>query len=351
MPKDSTPAPKCVAIVRFSAAGDVILAGPVVTALHRAWPKARLIAVTHDRFAPLWAGHPHLSAVESFAPGQKLRDLVARLRVNGVDAVCDLHGSWRSRALTYLLNPRWRSTWHKRSLYTWAAHTIAHAPYRPPTTMESRYHQAACALVSLPLPVEPLRYWPTDEGYAHGEHLLRTLGWQADTPLLGLLPGAAWATKRWPIAHYIDVARKALSQGLQVIAIGSAQERNLTQAIALGAPGVFDAGGMADLHALPGMLGHCQVVVAGDTGPMHMARGLGVRCVVLFGATPASQFNLEQHHVLDAQLHCSPCSFYGQSACPRGHLACMTSLTSDAVWQHVVRAMPKGHAIGAKTPT
>ena len=208
-------APVAVAVVRFNAAGDVILTGPVLAALARAWPSSRRVMVTHARLTPLLAGNPHITDVVALAPQASVRTLVAPLKELGVDALCDLHGSWRSRALTWLLAPARRSTSVKRTWHDWAAHHLAHAPYRPQVPQLARHHAAAVALVGRPLGAEPLIYHLTAGQRSAGAELLRRHGVAPQTPRVALLPGAAWATKRWPVAHFAVLARRLLGAGAQ----------------------------------------------------------------------------------------------------------------------------------------
>ena len=72
--------------------------------------------------------------------------------------------------------------------------------------------------------------------------------------------------------------------------------------------------------------------VANDSGPMHLARALGVPTLALFGSTDPGMFDFTGHHVLFAGVPCSPCSFFGRRRCPRGHFRCMLDLDVDCAW-------------------
>jgi len=325
-------APRRVAVMRFSAAGDVLLIAPALQALAHAWPHTERVVITHERYVPLVRHNPYVDEVISLRTHEGFGSLLGRVRAAQIDAVCDLHASWRSRALAWAMGARRISRWRKRTLYTWAAHHLAHAPYRPERPMPARYHAAVEALVGRPLPEEPLRFYLSAADRTSGQQLLGQAGFLPHKgPLIGLLPGAAWATKRWPTQHFVTVAQAMLAQGYQVVVMGSAKEAPLTAAIVAGAPGAIDLGVQCSWGAMGEVLSTCAAVVAGDTGPMHLARAVGTRCVVLFGSTPASQFDLTGHAVLSADIHCSPCSFHGKPACPRGHMRCMTDLSPDAV--------------------
>lgn len=335
MMTSSRGAPHCIAVVRFSAAGDVILTASVVAALAKAWPQSRIIFVTHERYAPLMRHNPMVSEICALAPKESLRSLIRRLRALGVDALCDLHGSLRSRGLSFGLGLKRRSRLSKQGLYHWTAFYLAHAPYQPTRPMEQRYHRAAEALVCRALPREPLIFHTTQSDHSAADRMLQRVGADLSDrrPMVALLPGAAWATKRWPVPHGAALARRLLDRGLQVLIMGSAQEAELTRAIAAAAPGSLDLGQKMAWGTQAQLLARCSAAVAGDTGPMHLARAVGTRCVVLFGSTPASQFDLRGHEVLVSEEHCSPCSSHGLAACPRGHLRCMRNISVEQVWQ------------------
>ena len=113
---------------------------------------------------------------------------------------------------------------------------------------------------------------------------------------------------------------------------GSASEGRLGRLIAQLAPGAVDLSGQLDLQGLGGFISRCSAFVANDSGPMHMARALGVPTLAVFGSTDPAMFDFAGHSVLFAGVECSPCSFFGRSRCPRGHFRCMLELSEDRAW-------------------
>jgi ADP-heptose:LPS heptosyltransferase len=99
------------------------------------------------------------------------------------------------------------------------------------------------------------------------------------------------------------------------------------------APEARDLIGKIPLASLGGVLARCTAVVANDSAPMHIARGLGVPTLAIFGSTDPGQFDFTGHALLFAGVDCAPCHFYGRRACPRGHFRCMLDLDVQRAWQ------------------
>jgi heptosyltransferase-2 len=161
---------------------------------------------------------------------------------------------------------------------------------------------------------------------------LRGHGLDPERPLLGISPGANWETKRWPAERFAGLARRALAAGLQVAVQGSPGEAGLGQLVARAAPGAADLTGKLDIPGLGGFISRCSAFVANDSGPMHMARALGVPTLAIFGSTDPGMFDFKGHAMLFAGVECAPCSFFGRSRCPRGHFRCMLELTEQRAW-------------------
>ena len=151
-------------------------------------------------------------------------------------------------------------------------------------------------------------------------------------------PGALWATKQWPTDRFGALAAAA---DTQVVITGSASEKHLAAAVRAIAPNAIDLCGGLSLGELGGVLAGARAVVANDSGPMHMARALGVPTLAFFGSTDPAQFRFDGHKLAYAGVECSPCSLHGLAACPRGHFRCMRDITVDAA-ADMLRALLNG---------
>jgi ADP-heptose:LPS heptosyltransferase len=96
-------------------------------------------------------------------------------------------------------------------------------------------------------------------------------------PWLAVGAGARWLTKRWPPEHFAELARRAQATfGGTVLLVGAPDEAELaarTESLLAGPTVNFT--GRTTLPQLVAILSLADVMVANDTGPLHLAVALG----------------------------------------------------------------------------
>ncbi len=103
---------------------------------------------------------------------------------------------------------------------------------------------------------------------------------------IGLIPGSENdPSKRWPVSHWRRLI--AALPGERFVIFGTGGDKAIAAEVAAGAPPgqVENLAGRTDLAAFASGLGACRLLVANDTGGMHLANALGVPVVALFGPT------------------------------------------------------------------
>ena len=299
-------------------------------ALHRRHPEAELYFVTKRAMAPLVVENPHLTNVFALGPDEPLGDFAQRLRALGPTHGLDLHGSLRSTALRWLVPARW-SGYSKRKFARTTLISTKINLYGKHVPVPERYFEAATAAG---LDVEPdggpPEFFLAPAARAHMTHWLAEIGLDR-RPFAALAPGAAHATKRWPIAHWRALAERLQQLGFGIVVVGGPQDRALAEELD---PGIANAAGEFSLQETGACLARAAVAISGDTGVMHMATGVGTRVVALFGPTvePFGFYPYTKRAVvLERDLACRPCSAMGTERCPLGHHRCLDDVRPDEV--------------------
>src|SRR5260370_5027488 len=138
-------------------------------------------------------------------------------------------------------------------------------------------------------------------------------------------------TKRWPPEHFAILAERAFRfAGGTAIFVGGRDETPLARAAAEHLPGrTRDLTGRTTLPQLAAMLNVVDVMVANDTGPLHLAAALGRPVVAPYTCT---QVRLTGPHgafagAVETTVWCRGSL---RKRCDR--LECMAELTPERLW-------------------
>lgn len=335
-----------ICLIKPSALGDIVQTLPLLPILRERFPAAKISWVVAAQFANLLEGHPCLDEIIPFhRRGGTLNfvRLLVDLRRHWFDLVFDLQGLLRT------------------GLMTWATG----APLRVGLETAREGADWACHL-SLPntnrhVPAH-LRMWQVAEALGMGQHRRETLIpvsyedrlWakkrveNLHARFLVIHAGAQWETKRWPPGQFAFVAAKAVRRyGMAIVLVGAPHEKPLAESIEYQlrrfVPNLRMANlaGETTLKQLAAVLERAEVVVSNDSGPMHMAAGLGRPVVGVFTCTSPERSGPpgEQHELVRTEL---PCAAGYHKRCPlRGekHLACFNELEAQRVWEALVKVM------------
>lgn len=161
-------------------------------------------------------------------------------------------------------------------------------------------------------------------------------------PIVVLAPGSVWATKRWRVEGYIELAKRLSGRGLQVILTGSPAEVEIGERIAAETRALNLCGQLSLAQTL-WLMAQAQAVVSNDSGAMHMAAAMATPSVAIFGPT-VLRFGFQpwqnRAKVLErTDLNCRPCSPHGTAKCPLGHHNCMKWITAQEVEGAVLEVM------------
>lgn len=328
-----TAAPR-ILVVRFSSIGDIVLITPLLRALRTRHPGCYLAVATKEEFAPLLRHNPHIDRIIELAAGDRLTRLARDLRTESFTHHLDLHDSMRSRALRLLV----RGQWHGYPKHRLARATLIrtkrniYPPGTPPVA--ERYFAAARDLDVAPDGGPPDVYLDPAER-VRARTWLKDLRLGDGRPVVVAAPMAAHFTKRWPVAQWRDLVSSLTARGVDIVVVGGPNDVAACQSVAeAGGTRAVSATGAAGLQGTASLIDRARVVVAGDTGVMHMSTALDTPVVALYGPTVESLgfFPYKARAtILERDLACRPCSKMGGPVCPLGHHQCLAGIGHEEV--------------------
>jgi ADP-heptose:LPS heptosyltransferase len=319
-------------LIRFSSAGDIILASPFVRAVRRRFPDAEIHFAVKEEFAPLLEHSPHIDRLIRLPAGAGFGALL-RLKsaliteVGGeYDIVFDLHDSLRSRHLRFGMG-RQVSVVRKPTFAKWLLVRRKIDRLQPIVPIPLRYFETGLA------------YGIEDDGGGLELHLGGTLSPIVpitDRPTVGIAPGARHFTKRWPQERYAELARVLVERtGARIVLFGGIDDRAVCADIARALPDAVNLAGRATMLESAAAADACDVIVTNDSAMAHVASARQRAVVAIFGSTVQqfgfAPFRTRSAVVENEGLYCRPCTTIGRSSCPEGHFRCMLEVGVEDV--------------------
>lgn len=166
---------------------------------------------------------------------------------------------------------------------------------------------------------------------AYVRDLLSRICLDPNRPWIVLHPGATAPSRRYPAPSYARAAEKLVSTyGIQIVFTGTEPEIELVEAIRRDMRAdSFSLAGQLDVGQFAALISIAPLLIANNTGPVHMAAALGTPVVDLYALTnPQHTPWLVPNRTL---YHDVPCKFCYKSICPLGHHNCLRLVEPEAV--------------------
>lgn len=361
-PPSREAAPLKILLIRLRLIGDVVLTTPIIRALRRAQPDARLTYLVEPSAAPVVARNPHLNDVivsPLLGGTARLREdarLALRLRRQRFDAVIDFHGGPRSSLLTWLSGAPVRLGYTiKGRAWMYTSRIDRPRGHRARHSVLNQWDllQAFVPGLAPPDPATDAVEMVEDPA-AMGRvasHLL-TWGFQPSDALVVIHVGAGNEFRRWPEASFAEVAARLAAASPKrriILTTGAAQAGRAEEvrrlAVARGVPpSSLTVACDLDLAELRALVARAAVFVGGDSGPAHIASTTQTPMVVVFGPTtpmvwgPWRDPSLPTAIVDVGPLPCRPCD---QRVCEPGDYRCLRGIGPEAVADAAERVMAR----------
>ena len=285
-----------ILIIKPSALGDVVHALPVLDALRRTWPDARITWMIRREFAPLLEcvrGLDETLLFERRRIGRwytpdgwaALQALIQRLRNDRYDLVLDLQGLFRTALFARLSGCPVRVGMATARECAPLLYTHRVQPPADSRHMVDSYRTMLDAVGVSDFQTQ-VTFQPPASALQAVSHLLEDEGLTPNRFAV-LIPGAAHATKQWPTERFAAVAeRLAKEYGLAVAAVGTAGEKRIVTALQQNcAVPIVDLTGKTTIPQLVALLAQAAMVVSNETGPGHIAVAQNTPSVLIFGPT------------------------------------------------------------------
>ena len=320
--KESTKSGKPhVLVVKLSSLGDLFHALPTVHNL-KVGLDAEIDWVTQQEYVDLVRCFTDVDRVIPFYRRSfftDLRPFLRELRTHKYDYIIDLQGLLKSAIVVMLAKGRERigPSFHREGSHFFYS-AIAGKRNKNRHAVEQNLDIVRYLGLDLVEPAFPVKF--------------PRKNLNEKRPRVAILPSSRWPTKTWPTQYFIDVARRLHeTSDVSLFLLGSPDDIQVCGEIERGFGGrVVNMAGKAALVDTGGILQEMDLLIANDSGPVHMAAAIGIPTLVIFGPTDPDRTGPydNQHRVAKASLSCQPCF---SRTCARRDNACLYAVTPEMV--------------------
>ncbi len=347
-------------IIRFSSFGDIVQASAVPAAFKKAFPESEIDWLVRDDFANLLSHHQHLHKVIRFdrrqGPWQLLQTAWRLASSGGYSHVYDAHCNVRSQLVMLVF--RLCFLLRLVSLRPFVSATKPVFLTRPKNRLR-RWLLFTFRLPSLPMPYRgaqsflwPLEKWQISSSMPQGRQFWTEASVpqtvldefsQLPQPRVALAPSAAWEMKRWPIEHWQKLIQ--LTPDLSFVLLGGPQD-HFVETIAATAPArCLNLAGSLTLQQSSALLQMVDLVIANDTGILHVADQMEIPTMALIGPTAFGYPSHSTSITMEVDLACKPCSKDGRGKCHNSvYQRCLLELAPEKVAQAAREILHTGKA-------
>ena len=343
-----------VLIVKMSSLGDIIHALPVLDYLHRISPGVEIDWVVEEPFREVLDGNPLISRIHTVRTrvwrkqplAQETRREIAALkralREREYELLFDIQGNLKSGLVCWLSGVEQRIGFAREELQESVnlLFTTRQIPVRP---QDRHITDQYLRLVSVPFgrDFQGMKYRtdiqtaPEDDSAA--EALIATL---ADGLVFLFHYGTTWRTKFWSETGWIELGKELLArypESTILLSWGNEAEQKTVASLALQ---IGKGARVIDRYSLKGLIAllkKVDLVVGGDTGPVHLAAAVGTPTVSLYRSSDGKRSGPRGrgHVIIQSPLHCTGCF---RTECDKD-AECRASISAKAVLEGVSRAL------------
>jgi ADP-heptose:LPS heptosyltransferase len=329
-------------LIRPGGIGDAALLAPAIHSIKKTYPAIQITVLAEQRNAGIFSLIPGVDRLLCY---DRPSEFIKALRCS-YDAVIDTEQSHRLSAVVtrvassavkigFDTNERRRMFTHPIPYSQDDYEAISFAHLLEPLGIEAGAVEMVAPFLSLP-----------DAASCKAAGLLESLHGE---PFVVIFPGASIPERHWGADRFRRVAEVLSAFGIRIVIVGGKKDHQQGEVIAGGGLGL-NLAGLTSLSETAAVIQKSALLLSGDSGVLHIAVGLGVPTVALFGPGRAKKWapQGDQHIVINRKLPCSPCTTFGTTpTCPI-NARCMRDINVDEVVNAVIMLLTSLGAMPSK---
>ncbi len=316
-------------VIRFSSIGDIVLTTPVVRCLKKQVPGCTIHFLIKPQFRSVMEHNPYIDKMHFLQ--QDWDAMIEELKKENFDQVIDLHHNLRTLRIKKALKLPVNS-FNKLNIQKFIFTKLKWNVMPKGVHIIDRYLETV-APFGVRNDGEGMDYFIPPQEEVPQDHIPASHSFG----FIAIVIGASFFTKKLPVYKLQELCRTI---NYPIILLGAKEEFAEGEEISKVDPiKVYNACGKFSLNESADLVRKSKLVIAHDTGLMHIAAALKKPVIAVWGSTTPSfgmvpyygqRFLMRHAHPYDdVQVHklwCRPCTKMGRHKCPQGHFKCMKKI-------------------------
>lgn len=321
---------KRILVIQTASIGDVILATPVLEAIHEYLPDYKLDILVKNGMESLFTGHPFINDILVWNKKEykyvNLFKLIAKVRHRSYSYVINLQRFFSSGLITSLSGSKVTTGFAKNPLSLFFKYAVQHE-------IGNGIHETErnlCLLKPLNITgVKPrIKLYP---GIADNNAVLK----YKEKPYITLSPASLWFTKQYPSEKWVEFT-DCISGDINIYILGSAADEELSAKICSETihKRIVSLCGKLEFLESAALMKDAIMNYSNDSAPLHLCSAVdapvvGIFCSTTpdFGFAPLST----KSFILESPVKpvCKPCGLHGLKECPENYFKCALDINKD----------------------
>lgn len=311
--------------------GDIVLSTIILENLKAHYKNASIDYLTEDFAKSSVENNPLVNNVLTMGKTEFALKVALRVRKEKYDIILDLWSNPRTAQITFLSGVKYRVGFAYRGR-KYAYNILA-------TSGRGENHSAEHNLeilkpINVPVISKRVSYFISEQDDNFGKEFIRT-NFNKGENVIGIIPAGGWASKRCDASKWVEICntikKKYKAKFLILWGPGDEKDANYIKENlknnAVIAP-------KTNLNSMNGLIKNCDLIIANDSGPMHISAALGKPTLGIFGPTNPKNhgpYSPISDYVIKDDLFCIICN---KLECPYNH-ECMLELSNDKILKKV----------------
>ena len=315
--------------------GDIILSTIVLENLKAAFLHSEIHYLTEEFAKRAVENNPFVSKILTFNKKDFVLSIIRKVRKEKYDLVLDFWSNPKTAQITFFSGARYRVGYEKRGR-KYAYNFIG----KNGTMGEHAAEDNLVLLKAIDVPITSKRiiYQTRKEEKTFAGKFFNELNNQ-DQLIIGIIPSGGWESKRCDPVKWIEICEEIQKKyKAQFIILWGPGDRKDVKLISEGLKPTPVIGPKSTFGELSALIEKCDLIIANDSGPMHVSAALGKPTLGIFGPTDPKAhrpYSENSSYVIHSDLHCIVCT---KLVCPYNH-ECMLELPVEKVMNEIQKLM------------